>query len=64
MGENIDYLLMKKSFYSICTKNCSSLAKKYASHQTNSEGGNRAVSEACIFILKKFFKKRIENIYN
>lgn len=65
MGDGIfDYLLMKKTFYSICTKNSSSLAKKYARHQTNSEGGNRAVAEACIFILNKFFKKKIDNIYN
>tara|TARA_Y100000992_G_C21200221_1_gene460048 strand:- start:55 stop:546 length:492 start_codon:yes stop_codon:yes gene_type:complete len=65
MGDGIfDYLLMKKTFYSICTKNCSSIAKKYAKFQTKNEGGNRAVAEACIFILKKFFNKKIENIYN
>ncbi len=63
MGDGIfDYMLMKKTYYSICTKNCSSIAKKYANFQTRNEGGNRAVAEACIYILKKFFNKKIEDI--
>jgi 3-deoxy-D-manno-octulosonate 8-phosphate phosphatase (KDO 8-P phosphatase) len=65
MGDGIfDYLLMKETFFSICPNNSSSICKKYAKYQTKSKGGNRAVAEACLFILKKFFNKKIEDIFN
>ncbi len=64
MGDGIfDYLLMKKTFFSICPKNSSELCKKISNYQTKSEGGNRAVAEASMYILKKFFNKKIEDIY-
>ncbi len=63
MGDGIfDYLLMKETFFSICPSGSSSLCIKHAKYQTKSEGGNRAVAEACLFILKKFFNKKIEDI--
>ena len=63
MGDGIfDYLLMKKAFFSICPKNASSTCSKYANFTTKNTGGDRAVAEACIFILKKFFKIKIENL--
>jgi 3-deoxy-D-manno-octulosonate 8-phosphate phosphatase (KDO 8-P phosphatase) len=65
MGDGIfDYLLMKETFFSICPNNSSSICKKYAKYQTKSKGGNRAVAEACLFILKKYFNKKIEDIFN
>ena len=65
MGDGIfDYLLMKETFFSICPNNSSNICKKYAKYQTKSKGGNRAVAEACLFILKKFFNKKIEDIFN
>ena len=64
MGDGIfDFLLMKNTFFSICPKNSSNLCKRFANYQTKSECGNRAVAEACIYILKKFFNKKIETIY-
>ena len=63
MGDGIfDYLLMKEVFFSICPKNSSNVCFKYADLITKKSGGDRAVAEACIFILKKFFKKNIEKI--
>jgi 3-deoxy-D-manno-octulosonate 8-phosphate phosphatase (KDO 8-P phosphatase) len=60
MGDGIfDYLLMKEVFFSICPQNSSSICFKYASHITKKSGGDRAVAEACLFILKKFFKINI-----
>jgi|TARA_B110000977_G_scaffold190949_1_gene262373 3-deoxy-D-manno-octulosonate 8-phosphate phosphatase (KDO 8-P phosphatase) len=57
MGDGIfDYLLMKEVFFSICPKNSSSICFKYADYITKKSGGDRAVAEACLFILKKFFK--------
>ena len=63
MGDGIfDYLVMKKVKYSICPSNADILCKKYSNHVTKRSGGDRAVAEACRYILKKFFKKRIEDI--
>ena len=60
MGDGIyDHLIMKKVFYSISTSNSSDNAKKYSSFVTKRTGGNRAVAEACLHILKKFFKYSI-----
>lgn len=63
MGDGIfDYLLMKEVFFSICPKNSSSICFKYANYITKKNGGDRAVAEACIFILRKFFKKNVEKL--
>ena len=63
MGDGIfDYLLMKEVFFSICPKNSSNVCFKYADLITKKSGGDRAVAEASIFILKKFFKKNIEKM--
>ena len=57
IGDGIlDYLVMKKIGYSITPNNSSNFTKKYSNHVLRRSGGDRAVSEACIFILKKFFK--------
>ena len=32
------------------------VAKKYANYVTKRSGGDRAVAEACLHVLKKFFK--------
>ena len=52
----VDYLVMKNVSYSICPSNANQLCKKYANFTTKRSGGDRAVAEACLFILKKFFK--------
>ena len=64
IGDGIfDYIVMKKVKYSIATANADPLCKKYADYTTKRNGGERAVSEACLHILKKFFKiNSIENI--
>ncbi len=57
MGDGIyDHLIMKKIFYSISTSNSSENAKKFSNFITKRTGGDRAVAEACLHILKKFFK--------
>ena len=61
MGDGIyDHLIMKKVFYSISTSNSSENAKKFSSFVTKRTGGDRAVAEACLHILKKFFKYSIK----
>ena len=57
MGDGIfDHYVMKKVGYSIAPANADINAKKYANFVTKRSGGDRAVAEACIHILKKFFK--------
>lgn len=51
-----DYDLMKNCGYSIAPLNASIIAKNYADKITACEGGKRAVAEACLHILDKFFK--------
>ena len=61
MGDGIyDHLIMKKVFYSISTSNSSENAKKFSSFVTKRTGGDRAVAEASLHILKKFFKYSIK----
>jgi len=56
MGDGIfDHYVFKKVGYGIATENADFLAKKYADYITNRSGGERAVAEACIHILEKFF---------
>jgi 3-deoxy-D-manno-octulosonate 8-phosphate phosphatase (KDO 8-P phosphatase) len=57
MGDGIfDHYVFKKILYSISTANGDQLAKKTANYVTKRNGGDRAVAEACLHILKKFFK--------
>jgi 3-deoxy-D-manno-octulosonate 8-phosphate phosphatase (KDO 8-P phosphatase) len=58
MGDGIfDHYVFKKILYSISTANGDSLTKKSAKYVTKRNGGDRAVAEACLHILKKFFKE-------
>ena len=58
MGDGIlDYLVMDKVFYSISPANGHVFAKKSANYVTKCSGGDRAVAEASLHIMKKFFKK-------
>ena len=58
MGDGImDIPVMTKVFYSICPSNGSELTKKYSSYVTKRSGGDRAVAEACLHLLEKFFRK-------
>ena len=60
MGDGIfDHYVMKKVGYSIAPANADINAKRYANFVTKRSGGDRAVAEACIHILKKFFKIKL-----
>jgi 3-deoxy-D-manno-octulosonate 8-phosphate phosphatase (KDO 8-P phosphatase) len=57
MGDGIfDHYVFKEVGYSIATNNADENAKSYADYVTKRDGGNRAVAEACLHILEKFFK--------
>lgn len=57
MGDGIfDHYVMKKVGYAIATANADQLAKKAADYITERKGGDRAVAEACLHILEKFFQ--------
>lgn len=57
MGDGIfDHYVMKEVGYAIATNNSDPLAKKNADFITERNGAERAVSEACLHILGKFFK--------
>lgn len=57
MGDGIfDHYVFKKVGYSIATANSDILAKDFADYVTDRNGGDRAVAEACLHILKKFFE--------
>ena len=57
MGDGIfDHYVMREVGYSIAPENADSNAKKYANFITQRSGGNRAVAEACLHILEKFFE--------
>jgi len=56
MGDGIfDQYVFSKVGYSIAPANADPLAKKNADYVTKRNSGERAVAEACIHILKKFF---------
>ena len=56
MGDGIfDHYVMKEVGYSIAPANADTLAKKHANYVTERSGGNRAVAEACLHIMEKFF---------
>ena len=57
MGDGIfDHYVFKKVGYSIAPANADSLAKKSADYVTKRNGGDRAVAEASLHILEKFFE--------
>ena len=57
MGDGIfDHYVMKEVGYSIAPNNADMNAKKYADYITSRKGGDRAVAEACLHILQKFFE--------
>ena len=58
MGDGIfDFLVMKKVSYSISPSNAYEITKSKADYVTRNSGGNRAVAEACLHILSKFFNQ-------
>lgn len=57
MGDGIfDHYVMKEVGYSIAPGNADKIAKLNANYVTKRLGGDRAVSEACLHIMNKFFK--------
>jgi 3-deoxy-D-manno-octulosonate 8-phosphate phosphatase (KDO 8-P phosphatase) len=57
MGDGIfDHYVMQKVGYSIATANSDTNAKKFSDYTTKRNGSERAVAEACLHIMKKFFK--------
>lgn len=56
MGDGIfDHYVMAEVAYSIAPANSDKNAKAYASFVTERAGGDRAVAEACLHILEKYF---------
>lgn len=56
MGDGIfDHYVMKEVLYSVAPSNSDKLAKQYANFVTERSGGDRAVAEACLHIMEKFF---------
>jgi len=60
MGDGFhDIEVFKKVGYSIAPHNAFYLVKDEADYVTRTKGGEGAVLEACLHILKKFFKERV-----
>lgn len=56
MGDGIfDHYVMNRVGYSIAPANADPFAQKSADYVCKRSGGDRAVAEACLMILKKFF---------
>ena len=56
MGDGIfDHYVMKGVGYSIAPANADGMAKSHANYVTVRSGGDRAVAEACLHIMQKFF---------
>jgi 3-deoxy-D-manno-octulosonate 8-phosphate phosphatase (KDO 8-P phosphatase) len=56
MGDGIfDHYVMKEVGHSIAPANSDKIAKEYADFVTERSGGDRAVAEACLYIMEKFF---------
>lgn len=56
MGDGIfDHYVFKSVAYSIATANADPVALSHANYVTKRTGGDRAVAEACLHILAKFF---------
>ena len=64
MGDGImDIPVMEKVGYSICPFNGNDLTKKSSNYVTKRSGGERAVAEACVHLMNKFFKKYNQEIF-
>lgn len=60
MGDGVlDPLVFREVAYSIAPSNASEQVKRKADFVTLASGGDRAVAEACLHILKKFFDHSI-----
>jgi 3-deoxy-D-manno-octulosonate 8-phosphate phosphatase (KDO 8-P phosphatase) len=60
MGDGIfDHLVFSKVGYSIAPANADPLARETAAFVTKRTGGDRAVAEACIHLLDRFFDFRL-----
>lgn len=56
MGDGIfDHYVMREVGYAIAPANADKLAKQHADFVTERSGGDRAVAEACLHIMAKFF---------
>ncbi|MER2519183.1 MAG: HAD hydrolase family protein [Bdellovibrionales bacterium] len=56
MGDGIfDHYVMRQVGYAIAPANSDALAKRHAHFVTQRSGGDRAVAEACLHILERFF---------
>jgi 3-deoxy-D-manno-octulosonate 8-phosphate phosphatase (KDO 8-P phosphatase) len=56
MGDGIfDHYVMRKVGYAISPANADKCCKQHASYITERAGGDRAVAEACLHIMDKFF---------
>jgi len=56
MGDGIfDHYVMRKVGYSVAPSNSDKVAKMHANYVTERSGGDRAVAEACLHIMQKFF---------
>jgi 3-deoxy-D-manno-octulosonate 8-phosphate phosphatase (KDO 8-P phosphatase) len=57
MGDGIfDHYVFKQVGYSIATNDADENAIRCADYVTKRSGGNRAVAEACLHILERFFE--------
>ena len=57
MGDGIfDHFVMKKVAYSIAPANADRIAKEHANFVTERGGGDRAVAEAALHVMDKFFE--------
>jgi len=64
MGDGVfDYLVFQEVFYSIAPANALKSTKGKAKFVTKNSGGDRAVAEACIHILNKFFNYQNHKLF-
>jgi 3-deoxy-D-manno-octulosonate 8-phosphate phosphatase (KDO 8-P phosphatase) len=64
MGDGVfDYLVFREVFYSIAPANALEFIRKQANFVTENVGGERAVAEACLHILKKYFVDRERELF-
>lgn len=56
MGDGIfDHYVMREVGYAIAPANADALAKQHAHYVTTRVGGDRAVAEACLHLMQRFF---------
>lgn len=56
MGDGIfDHYVMREVGYAIAPANADKLARQHAHYVTERSGGDRAVAEACLHVMEKFF---------